>query len=264
MEQQTVTGAPQLAGNVLFYSQPEPLTREQHGKLGLRRSETPYAFTRGANVIPLMVTEFSAAALTYPVIFAGDAKLPVAVAGVSQNENLFVDEKGVYDVDGYLPAYVRRYPFVFAADGPNERLIVCIDRAADIIGETYDVALFEGDEPSEFTKGAIKFCEDFETERRRTESFGELLKALDLFETRQAMFTPRAADGTAGEPQQVAEYFAVSEDKLNKLPVEKLVELRENGALGQIYAHLISLGNWDRLIARAIIRGQNRPAAGNA
>lgn len=264
MEQQTVTGAPQLAGNVLFYSQPEPLTREQHGKLGLRRSDTPYAFTRAANVVPLMVTEFSAAALSYPVIFAGEAKLPVAVLGVSPNENLFVDANGIYDVDSYLPAYVRRYPFVFAADGANERLIVCIDRAADIIGEDYDVALFEGDEPSEFTKGAIKFCEDFETERRRTETFVELLKTLDLFETRHAMFTPRLADGTAGEPQQVAEYFAVSEDKLNQLPAERLVELRNNGALGQIYAHLISLSGWDRLIARAILRAQNRPAAANA
>jgi hypothetical protein len=263
MEQQTVNGAPQLAGNVLFYSQPEPLTREQHGKLGLRRSDTPYAFTRAANVVPLMVTEFSPAAQSYPVIFAGEAKLPVAVLGVASGENLFMDDKGVYEPDAYLPAYIRRYPFVFAADG-TERLIVCIDRGADIVGEQFDVALFDGDEPSEFTKGAIKFCEDFEVERRRTESFVELLTSLDLFDTRQAMFTPRAADGTPGEPQQVAEYFAVSEEKLNQLPGDKLVELRDNGALGQIYAHLVSLGSWDRLITRAILRAQSRPTAANA
>ncbi|MDP8915950.1 MAG: SapC family protein, partial [Pseudomonadota bacterium] len=226
MEQQQVTGSPQLAGNVLFYKRAEPLTREHHGKLGLRRVEAPYAFTREANVIPLLVTEFSPAALSYPIIFAGDAKLPVAVSGVGPNENLFVDDKGMYDRDGYLPAYVRRYPFVFANDEPNGRLIVCIDRGAEVIGEEFEVPLFEGDEPSQYTKDAIKFCEDFETERRRTESFVELLKGLDLFETRRAMYTPRTADGSAGEPQQVAEYFAVSEEKLNQIPTERLVELR--------------------------------------
>lgn len=264
MEQQTVTAPPQLSGNVLFYNRPEPLAKETHGKLGVSSSRTPYAFTRNATVAPLVVTEFSAAALSYPVIFAGDAKMPVAVLGISNNENLFVDDAGVYDADSYLPAYVRRYPFVFANDGGGERLIVCIDRGAEIIGEDYEVPFFEGDEPSEYTRNAIKFCEDFETERRRTDSFVELLKGLDLFDIRRATFTPRQADGTAGEPQQIAEYFAVSEEKLNALPSERFLELRDNGALGQIYAHLLSLQGWERLIARALLRAQNRPTAANA
>ena len=264
METQTLPGTPQLSGNVLFYSKPEPLTKEQHGSMGVKRSETPYAFTRSANVVPLVVTEFTPAALSYPVIFAGDAKLPVAVLGITNGENLFVDEKGVYDSDSYLPAYVRRYPFVFANDQGGERLIVCIDANAEAIGDNPDAPFFEGGEPSEFTRNAIKFCEDFETERRRTESFVELLKELDLFDVKKAMFTPRAADGTAGEPQQIAEYFGVSEEKLNALPADKLKELQDNGALGQIYAHLVSLQGWDRLIARALIRAQNRPTVANA
>ncbi|MBW3616995.1 MAG: SapC family protein [Proteobacteria bacterium] len=264
METQTVAGAPQLSGNVLFYSKPEPLTKEQHGALGVKQSATPYAFTRQANVVPLVVTEFTPAALSYPVIFAGDAKLPVAVMGISHGENLFVDDNGVYDPDSYLPAYVRRYPFVFANDQTGERLIVCIDTAAEAVGENPDAPFFVNGEPSEFTQSAIRFCEDFETERRRTESFVEVLKELDLFDVKRAMFTPRNADGTVGEPQQIAEYFGVSEEKLNALPAEKLVELRDNGALGQIYAHLISLQGWDRLIARALIRAQNRPTVANA
>lgn len=259
-----MAGAPQLSGNVLFYSKPEPLTKEHHGSMGVKRSDTPYAFTRSANVVPLVVTEFTPAALSYPVIFAGDAKLPVAVLGITNGENLFVDDRGLYDTDSYLPAYIRRYPFVFANDEGAERLIVCIDTGAEAVGENADAPFFENGEPSEFTKNAIKFCEDFETERRRTESFVELLKRLDLFDIRRAMFTPRNMDGTAGEQQQIAEYFAVSEEKLNALPAETLVELRDNGALGQIYAHLVSLGGWDRLIARALIRAQNRPTVANA
>ena len=156
------------------------------------------------------------------------------------------------------------YPFVFAHEATGERLIVCIYTGAEAVVENTDATFFENGEPSEFTQNAIKFCEDFETERRRTDSFVQVLKDLDLFEVKRAMFTPRNGDGTAGEAQQIAEYFGVSEEKLNALPAEKLVELRDNGALGQIYAHLISLQGWDRLIARALIRAQNRPTVANA
>lgn len=264
MEQRTVAGAPQLSGNVLFYNRPEPLTKEAHGRLGVKRSDTPYAFARSSNVIPLMVTEFSPAALSYPVIFAGDARTPVAVTGIAPAENLFIDDRGVYEPDAYVPAYVRRYPFVFANDPTGEQLIVCIDRSADAVAEHADAPFFMNGEPSDFTQRAIKFCEDFETERRRTESFVDLLKANDLFDVRKATFTPRDAEGAAGEPQQIAEYFAVSEERLNALAPDKLAELRDNGALGQIYAHLVSLLGWDRLIARAIRRAQTRPVAANA
>uniref|UniRef100_A0A0N5A0B6 Tail assembly chaperone n=1 Tax=Parastrongyloides trichosuri TaxID=131310 RepID=A0A0N5A0B6_PARTI len=110
----------------------------------------------------------------------------------------------------------------------------------------------------------MEFCNNFEQERVRSESFVALLKELDLFEVREATFTPRNADGSAGAPQKIAEYFAVSEDKLKALPAEKLAELRDNGALGQIYAHLVSLLGWDRLIAMALTRAAQQPVAANA
>ena len=91
-----------------------------------------------------------------------------------------------------------------------------------------------------------------------------LIKDLDLLDIREAHFTPRNPDGTPGQPQKLAEYYAVSEDKLRALPAEKLVELRDNGALGQIYAHLVSLLGWDRLIAMALTRAAQQPAAANA
>ena len=97
----------------------------------------------------------------------------------------------------------------------------------------------------------MEFCNNFEQERQRTDSFIALLNELELFHTREAVFTPRDENGNPGEPQKLADYFAVSEDKLKALPAEKLAELRDNGALGQIYAHLLSLNGWDRLIAIA-------------
>ncbi|WP_409019735.1 SapC family protein [Brevundimonas vesicularis] len=251
-----------LSGNVLFYGQPEPLTADLHGKLGVTPADKPYSFVANTHVVPLTVTEFAPAALTYPIIFVGDQKQPVAAMGLRNGENLFIED-GDIRADAYLPAYVRRYPFVFATDEVENRMILCIDRSAPFVSEGGEVPLFENGQPSAYVQNAMDFCNNFEQERLRTESFVKLLTDLDLFEVREATFTPRNEDGTTGQPQKLAEYFAVSEDKLKGLSAEKMVELRDNGALGQIYAHLVSLAGWDRLIALAIGRA-NRQTAANA
>jgi len=251
-------------GSVLFYKQPEPLSREQHGNIGLRRVEKPFAFAANTNVVPLTVSEFPVAALSYPIIFAGERRQPLAVMGVGSGQNLFVDGDGGFVGGAYIPAYVRRYPFVLANDDTRGQLVVCIDRAASMLGEDYELAFFdEKGEATAYTNNCIKFCNDFEVEGRRTESFVNLLNELDLFETKQSTFTPMNPDGTTGEPQRVAEYFGISEPKVHALGAEKLKELTVNGALGQIYAHLVSLMGWDRLIALSMARQNAAPGPAN-
>ena len=252
-----------LEGAVLFYSNPEPLDPALHGALGVNPTDKPYAFVSQTNIVPLTVTEFAAAALSYPIIFTGENRQPVVVMGLRQGENLYVSDAGDFRADAYIPAYVRRYPFVFADDKQNQRLILCIDRGAEIVAEGGQNPLFVDGQPSDYTNMAMDFCNNFEQERLRTESFVQLLKDLDLLDIREAAFTPRNPDGTPGEPQKLAEYYAVSEDRLKALPAEKLAELRDNGALGQIYAHLVSLLGWDRLIALAFQRQAEAPASVN-
>jgi hypothetical protein len=254
----------QLAGTVLFYNKPEPLSAELHGSLGANPVDKPYAFVAQTHVVPLTVTEFAPAALSYPVVFLGDTKQPVAVMGLRQGENLYVDATGDFKAEAYIPAYARRYPFVFANDDVQNRMILCVDRAAPFIVEGGQVPLFENGQPSQYVTQAMEFCNNFEQERQRTDSFIALLNELDLFHTREAIFTPRDENGNPGEPQKLADYFAVSEDKLKALPAEKLAELRDNGALGQIYAHLVSLLGWDRLIALAFQRAAQMETAANA
>ena len=253
----------ELTGEALFYVSPEPLSKEAHAGLGLKNLETPYAFAARTHLVPVTVTEFGPAALCYPIIFIGAEKTPVAVMGVNADENLFVDEKGAYAPDAYLPAYIRRYPFVLANDAAAQRMVVCIDTKAPMIGENPDAPFFEDGEPSAYTKGAIDFCNNFEQEAQRTQSFVNLLKELDLFEEKTAHYTPPLANGQAGQPQTIAQYQGVSEAKLNALSAEKLKELSSNGALSQIYAHLISLFGWDRLIVKAMLRPRIPVAANN-
>ena len=261
----TTTQMPQgqLTGNVLFYSRPEPLAKELHSGIGVKRMDGPFKFAKQGHAIPLTVGEFPLAAVTGPIIFVGDEKLPIAVMGLNAGENMFVKEDGTFESGIYIPAYVRRYPFVFANDQQSNQMILCIDRDAEFITDKgYDMPFFEANgEPTEYTKNCIEFCNNFEVERQRTVSFVQLLRDLDLFETKEASFTPPNPDGTAGTPQKIAEYFGVSEEKLNKLPADKFVELRDNGALGQIYAHMHSLVGWDRLVALAMTRAaQEQPA----
>lgn len=253
-----------ITGNVLFYEQPEPLSPEMHAKLGVKRMDGPFKFAKTGHAIPLTVGEFPLAAVSGPIIFVGDEKLPLAVMGLNAGENMFVQDNGLFEPGVYIPAYVRRYPFVFAHDEKTDQMVLCVDRKAEFITEGGDMPFFVGKEPSDYTKSCIEFCNNFEAERQRTMSFVQILKDLDLFEAKVANFTPMNADGTPGEPQKIAEYFGVSEEKLAKLTPEKLAELRDNGALGQIYSHLVSLVGWDRLIALAMFRASQLPQAANA
>ena len=241
-----------LSGDVLLYVAPEPLSKEAHGKLGLEMTDSPYGFAKGANACPLHVSEFGIGAVSFPIIFAGEARQPLAVMALRENENLFIDDKGGWEPGAYVPSFVRRYPFVLANDEAQQRLVVCIDTKAPFLKEGGQVPLFENGEASAYTENALKFCQEFETERQRTEAFVKLLTELDLLETKQTHYAPPNADGTAGDPVVVSEYFAVSETKLAELPAAKLKELHDNGALPQIYAHLVSLAGWDKLLARTL------------
>ena len=99
----TQPGLGQITGNVLFYSQPEPLTPELHGKLGVKRMDGPFSFARVGHAIPLTVGEFPLAAVTGPIIFVGDEKLPIAVMGLNAGENMFVRDNGMFEPGVYIP-----------------------------------------------------------------------------------------------------------------------------------------------------------------
>lgn len=254
-----------LSGQVMFYKQPEPLAAERHGNLGVKRIDRPFAFLKEAHAVPVTVSEFGMGAGSFPLIFVGQDKTPVAVMGIRQNQNLYVGADGQPDPDVYLPAFVRRYPFVFASDNQSDRLLLCVDRAAPMVSDQPDVPFFNGQEPSQFTNDAIEFCKEFERQRRATVEFTKLIESLDLFETKSVAFTPRDAQGNTGEQQKIADYWAISEEKLNALSPEQYMQLRDNGAIGAVYAHMVSLLNWPRVIQRAFrtpTQAQNSAAAG--
>ncbi len=262
MENTPNTDQPELTGNVLFYKNPQPLNPEQHAGLGVKQIEDPFGFLRTAHAVPVTVTEFGMASTAYPLIFVGEQLTPIAAMGVRQGENLFVRDDGQTEPDFYVPAFVRRYPFVFANDNTSDRLLLCVDRDAPMVTNQPEVPLFENGEPSAFTQNAIEFCQEFERQRRATEEFVNIVRSMGLFEQKTVAFQPRDPQGNpVGEQQKIADYWAIDENKLAELSPEQFGELRTNGALGAIYAHMISLLNWQRIIQRALAKPQSTPMA---
>ena len=119
--------------------------------------------------------------------------------GLRGGENLFVSDAGDFRPEAYIPAYVRRYPFVFANDDaqtapdPVHRPRRALHRRRRRRRRCSTTA-----SRRDYTEQAMEFCNNFEPERQRTDSFVKLLTDLDLFDTREAVFTPRNPDGTAG------------------------------------------------------------------
>jgi len=255
MESQDRSGIPELTGGAPLYRQPEPLNPIDHGSLGLLQGGVPFAFAAGSHFVPLLISEFVAASGSYPVIFAGDEKAPLAVMGLKKGGNLFVpDAMGRGEV--YIPAYLRRYPFVVAAssiDGENSA-VICIDRAADMVGENPAKPFYENGLPTEYTNNCISFCQAYENERLMTIQFVDRLKELDLFDFRTAKYTPTPEMGLGTEQVEVAGYYAIDSEKLNDLPVETYIQLRDQGVLPAIFAHWASQLQWDRIVARSLRR----------
>ncbi len=255
---------PTVQGSLPLYKKPEPLNLSQHKGKGLKFGDRPFDFLRETHFVPLTIGEFAAAGARFPIIFLGDNKTPVAAMGLQQGANLFVDANGNYAEGVYVPAYVRRYPFVSATHtDTKDRFTVCVDTGSKLFSDKPDEPFFtDAGEPSEFTNRAIDFVRRFEADVTATQTFVEKLIELDLFDQQQATFQPRDDKGQpAGDPQVVASYWGVSGEKLKKIEPKALAELRDNTYLGAIYAQMLSMGQWDMLMSMAARRQQGAGSA---
>ena len=253
----TAQGGQQTLGKILFYNQLEPLSVEKHGKLGVSQVSNPFAFLADTHLVPLTVDEFGLAAVCYPIIFDTQSKTPLAVMGLRPGMNVFLGADGSLDPEVYLPAFARRYPFLpilanqSQEKGNEDRVLVCIDRSAKMLSSTPELPFFEGDKPSRYTQEAIQFCREFDMLGKRTQEFVKLMDQHNLFEATPLALPRAKADGTPDEPTKLGEYLRISETKLNALPKDVFLELRDKGVTAVMHAHLLSLGLWPKILSRA-------------
>ncbi len=243
--------APQISGKMFLFERPELLNRQQHGDLGLDAAAKPFAFCANIRAIPLTVSEISEASKTYPIVFMSkETPVPLAILGLGDDLNLFVDEDGNWDGSAYIPGYLRRYPFAFAGEQGGDRLALVIDAAYPGISKSAERKLFKDNEMSDFAKQAMEFTKTYEEDRRLTDRVMNHLKKFDIIESQTAQYTPA---GTT-ETRPFAQYFGVDEKKLDALTDEQFLELRQMKVLPVLYSQLISLANWRQLIARKMRR----------
>ena len=244
-----------VSGNVMFYKDPQPLTKERFGKSGVVQISKPFTYMADQHFVPLTASEFGSAAGSYPIIFAGENKTVLAVMGIRAGENLFVED-GQFNQDFYLPAFARRYPFVLAGDKANDRFVVCVDASAECVSDkNLSQNFFEGDDTSAYTKEAFEFLQNFERDRQATEAMVEEFKKHDLFENKEMNFQGVNADGSPAPKQKIADYFAVTEDRLRTLDEKTLKSFNDRGFLAVAHAHMVSLGNWQRLVNMTLRKG---------
>ncbi|OAN62341.1 SapC family protein [Sphingomonas sp. TDK1] len=242
----------QVNGAMPLYDAPQAVHSVTHREISVRTGEGSFSFAEKAPIIEVTVDEFERAALDFPIVFVGESLQPFVIMGLEADQNQFVSA-GSYRPGVYVPAYLRRHPFVFARDEGSDALILCLDHASDRVvkaGDTGAMPLFDGGEPTALTRQALQFCENYEAARARTLVLIGLLRELDLLEARQA--TRAGAEGE--DATLLLEYQTIDVAKLDALDPDGFQRLRAAGALPAIYAQLASQANWQVLAV-------TRPAA---
>lgn len=246
-----------------FYRKVVALNSEVHRNLRFAADEADFSFARDTTAVLMAGVEFAEAGREYPIVFirGEDRKMrPVALLGVRNAENLFVDEQGKWDAR-YIPAFVRRYPFVMAEGGAQGQLVVCVDEGCPALNVDHGELLINADGKLEPRMNEVmQFLQNFQQEFIRTELLANQLDELGLFVQQGARF-----DTATGETFQLNDFYLIDEAKFGQLADDKLPPLFRSGALGLAYLHLASLGNMrkllDRVSARSAVQKQAAPAA---
>ncbi|MEE2916116.1 MAG: SapC family protein, partial [Pseudomonadota bacterium] len=243
-----MASAPQLP---LFYNGLEPLSSELHANYKIRSSNVA-PFLTGQHAIPLTVEEFPLVQRFMPIVFSsGDDSIPIALMGLNEGVNVFVDEAGALTEDNlYVPAYVRRYPYMLARLRPDaDELSLCFDPTTDTIGAFDDgEPLFADGQPTELTRNILQFNENFEQAAARTGQFMTEIRDAGLLMEGEVTIQQDGID----QPFVYRGFQMVDEQKLADLRGDQLRKMSQSGMLPLLYAHLFSLSLMRDIFARQV------------
>lgn len=228
-------------GLPVTYNDLVPLNSQQHGTWKII-SVTKAKWVANQNAIPLTVEEFPMAQRDYPIVFStGDNPVPLALMGLNEGVNVFFEEDGTPIGTPYVPAYIRRYPFMLVKIEPSsENLSLCFDPTSGLLGEFEEgQALFDADlQPSQHTKDLLGFCEKFEEAGMKTRAFMEEIQKAGLLMDGEVAINRQ--DGV-GQPYVYRGFKMIDQNKLRELRGDQLRKWNESGLLPLLFAHLYSL-----------------------
>ena len=243
----------------IFYGGIEPLSSSMHSEFRSKSSDRA-PFLVHQHAVPITVDEFVAVQRFFPIVFSvGENPVPLALLGLNEGVNVFVDDEGKLIGEVYLPAYVRRYPFMLARLSPDaQELSLCFDPTSGLVGDFSEgEPLFDEGKPSEATNSILKFCEEFELSAQRTVAFMQDLKAAELLMDGEVSIQPAGAE----QPFVYRGFQMVNEEKLRELTGEQLEKMNKNGMLPLVYAHLFSMSLVREIFAKQMQQGKGPGAA---
>ena len=233
---------------LIFYQNPIVIDRVVHKDLRLKMQSKGFTYASKTNSIPVANVEFALSCHDYPIVFVTDdsgSGIPVVLTGLRNDENVFVNEHGKWDAS-YIPAFVRRYPFVLQTNDASEDYSVMIDADAAGFGEEGGERLFDdAGTNTEFLNSTLALIDQFRIHTEHTVDFVKQLRQLDLL-------VPRIINAVTqkGEALQMDGFSVVDEARLNALNDADLLMIAKNGNLASIHAHLISLSQIQNLLGR--------------
>lgn len=237
-----------MSKQLLIYSKVTPLVTERHKSWAIKAVED-YAFASDITIIPILASEFQRISLEYPIVFiAGEDEtpLPVAVVSIDSGTNAYLNSDNSWDA-AYIPAFIRRYPFIFSRSEDGEKYILCIDEEYagiqhDGNGDNGDQALFtDSDEPSEYTQAVLDFLKVYQIEHEKTIAICKQMRDRNLFERKQLSTNVVNSEGQSEEKVRLSGFFTIDRSRVSTLKEAFLIEMFRNDALEMIYNHLASL-----------------------
>ena len=233
----------------LIYQSAVPVSAARHGRCAVA-ADGRLGCARGLNSVPVMAEEFALAAPGHALVFADGERpgqvLPVALLGARAGENLYLDAADRWRAD-YVPAFLRRHPFVLSSDDGGARLTLCVDEThAGLDWDGRGQALFTPDgQPSAYLRGVLDFLQAYRREFGRTQALAARLQALDLLQPMQAAFTL-----ASGPALTLTGFRVVDRTRLDALADATLAGLARDGTLALVHEHLQSLRHFETLKQR--------------
>jgi len=242
-----------VSKQLLIYSRAQAVNSQRHREWSVKAGDN-FEFARDVNSVPLTAVEFVTASSEYPIVFAGsdDQLMPLVVMGVRDKENLYMNDDGTLDAK-YVPAFLRRYPFVFSSQDEGKNFTLCIDETfdgcnQDNVGER----LFDAEgEKTQYLNNVLEFLKEYQLHFARTQAFCKKLQELELLEPMGAQFTP-----PQGEKVTLTGFFAINRKKLKELSAEDLEQLVKNDGMELIFLHLYSLRNFNTMLSKIGVEGE--------
>ena len=236
-----------MSTQLLIYGDVQPINKQRHADWSVKAG-TEYGFANSINYAPLMAVEFPNAAEEYCIVFAGEGEniFPVTLMGVREQENLYVDAGGEWSAK-YIPAFIRRYPFVFSSANDGATLTLCIDESFEGCNtEGRGERLFDAKgEQTQYLNSTLDFLKEYQVHYRATKAIAQRVVELDLLEPMGVQFTI-----PSGEKRTVTGFQVVNREKLKALDAETFAKLAKTDELELIYVHLQSMRNFAKMLEK--------------